>query len=441
MVGAVIFEFLDYLVGAALENKDIPTLIRAYSKLIEKICMIESSKLWDLQLICKGNLGIVLENLINDPVNEKENHERIIIRHPKMFKAFTDALSYSFDNEPCLIIGETGSGKERIAEILHGFSSRRNNNYRAVNCGGFTDTLFKSEIQGFVKGSFTGAFSSRLGVFLSACGKVEKGINYGYNVESDRIVFKTIKNKTSGLPTAEELKEVSGTVFLDEINSLDISLQASLLRIIQEQEVQVVGEDKSRKIDVKVVGAINDDPKILLRDGVFREDLYHRIAKGIIYVPPLRELKDGFNEIIKNFIDRIGKKLGITKKIKINQKAIKSLKAHNWPGNMRELENVLYRAIKRIEVSGEDTINLIHIENLINIKTHDITSQKIDFSKMKYDELRKEYLSYIYSATNGNQSKAEELSGISRATIARDWEKYGLYQTRKRYSKEKEKTT
>jgi DNA-binding NtrC family response regulator len=431
-IASVIFEFYDYLAGAAFKNNDTQSLVKAFNSILKNIDYLESIEMWEPTYLKDANFINVFERLVNDTLIEKDSPERIIIRNDKMFRAFTDAISYSYDNEPCLIIGETGSGKERISELLHGFSQRRKNNYRVVNCGGFNENLFSSEIQGFIKGAFTGAVSSRLGVFLSACGRVDNGVPYGYMVENDKIKFK-IKNKTaSDWPGLEELSEVGGTVFLDEINSLDIYLQAALLRIIDKQEVQVLGEDRSRTIDVKIICATNALPSTLIQEGLFREDLYHRIAKGIIYVPPLRDMKESFEEIVESFTLRVTKKLNIEKRIVIKPKAMTKLKQYNWPGNMRELENVVYRTVKRMVANGDTIIKHSHIEELIGSSQVQSDTHKRGYSGVKYQELRKEYLSYFHSITDGNQSKAEELTGISRATIGRDWEKYGLHQPRKR---------
>ena len=428
---SVLFEFFNLLVTVALENKDIQTLVRAYNKILKNVDNLERIGIFDFSLLNKSSLGVVFDKLINDMYRNRENPERIFINHKKIFRAYTDAISYAFDNEPCLIIGETGTGKERIGEIMHDFSNRRINNYRTVNCGGITESLFNGEIQGWVKGAFTGAYTSKLGVFLSACGRNVDGLDYGYVVVNDLIKFRTSNKILVDTPTEEELDKVVGTVFLDEINSLDISLQAVLLRIIQNHEVKVVGEDRSRKIRVKAVCATNAEPSKLIRKGLLRDDLYHRIAKGIVRVPSLIELKGAMDEIVDGFIIRICRKLDIEKSIKIMNKALKKLKQYDWPGNMRELENVLYRAIKKIEAENKDTIYPNEIE-FLNIQTGDKDlSQHTNFERMKYDDLRKKYLTYAHNKTSGNQSRAEELTGISRTTIGREWKKYGLYNARK----------
>ena len=186
------------------------------------------------------------------------------------------------------------------------------------------------------------------------------------------------------------------------------------------------------KIKVKVVCATNAEPSTLINNHSLREDLYYRIAKGIIRVPSLIELQDSMDEIVASFIIRICDKLDIDRKIKIKPKALKILKKHTWPGNMRELENVLYRAIKKTEANKKEAINPDDIEYLINRGKNDNYDSVSSYEGIKYYELRQNYLTFIHTKTDGNQSKAEELTGISRATIARDWGKYGLQKPQKR---------
>jgi DNA-binding NtrC family response regulator len=398
-----LYNFLNTLISTAYAFQDIPSLIKSYKKLLENFDRIFPYKFRDDIPLRNDRLIGLLEGLVNNIFQGTALHNRIIFKHPMMIKAFTDAIAYAFDDEPCLIIGETGTGKEPIAKCIHAFSRRKGKMLKTVNCGGFTDELFNAEIQGYVKGAFTGAISSKQGVFLS----------------------------TSG-----------GTVFLDEINSLPIYSQAVLLRIIQFGEVQAVGDEgRTKKADVRIICAINTDPLQLMKDGKFREDLYFRIAKGIIRVPALRDLSDGFEEIVDGFIKHQCSNKNLKIKIEVKPTAIKKLKQYNWPGNLRELENVLYRGLKRMEISNESILKPSHFDDLINTAGDKYLKIKRDYSNINYHDLRKEYLSYIHSVANGKPVQAEELTGISRATIARDWEKYGLYHTRKRHSKEKDKTT
>ena len=152
----------------------------------------------------------------------------------------------------------------------------------------------------------------------------------------------------------EELNKVGGTVFLDEINSLDMTFQAALLRIIQESEVLVLGENQPRKFHVKLICAGNADFTELIAKRKFREDLYYRIEKGTVRVPSLRELKSSFEEIVTSRIDKIREKIGLENKIEISKDAMRKLKAYDWPGNMRQLENVLYRSLKQMQVENSE---------------------------------------------------------------------------------------
>jgi transcriptional regulator with PAS, ATPase and Fis domain len=383
-----LFHFLDKLISTGIALEDISSVIKGYNKLLNNIDLFQPYKVKDHVLFRNDMLIVSLENLINPIIQEKDSYSKIIFRHPMMIKAFTDAIAYAFDDEPCLIIGETGTGKEPIARCIHAFSRRKGKTLKTVNCGGFTNELFNAEMQGYVKGAFTGAISSRQGVFLSAS---------------------------------------SGTVFLDEINSLPIHSQAVLLRIIQFGEVQRVGDEgRTLKTDVRVICATNTEPLDLMKNGKFREDLYFRIAKGIIRVPALRDLSDSFEGIVDSFIEQQYSKKKLRKKIEVKATAIKMLKEYNWPGNFRELENVLYRGLKRMEINNENILKPSHIEELINTdgeKKHN----KRDYSDINYKDLMEEYLTYYHRRTKGSVQKTVEETGLSRATIERKWKEYDIF--------------
>ncbi len=384
-----LFHFLDKIISSGIACDDLPSVIRAYNKLLDNIDLFLPHKVKDHVLFKQDRFIVLLEGLINPLVQERDSYNKIILRHPKMIRAYTDAIGYAFDDEPCLIIGETGTGKEPIARCIHAFSRRKGKTLKIVNCGGFTDELFNAEMQGYVKGSFTGAVSSKKGVFLSASG---------------------------------------GTVFLDEINSLPIYYQAVLLRIIQFGEIQAVGDEGTKqKTDVKVICATNSDPMELIKNNNFREDLYFRIAKGIIRVPALRDLSDSFDGIVDSFIEKQYSKNKLRKKIEVKGTAIKKLKEYNWPGNFRELENVLYRGLKRMEISNENILKPSHIEELINTAGEKKHSNKRDYSDINYKDLRKEYLLYYHERTNGNVQKTVNNTGLSRSTIERKWKEYGKF--------------
>jgi transcriptional regulator with PAS, ATPase and Fis domain len=414
MVAANIFLYLDRLALAGVCHKDTPSLLKIFDKFIEKIELFESFKVWQPKLLAGDSFITVFEALINDRVKNPDGLDWVMIRHPKMFRAFIDAMEYAFDEEPCLIIGETGTGKETLARCIHAFSGRGGSKFVPINCGAFTDDLFVSATQGHVKGAFTGANQANPGIFLSANG---------------------------------------GTVFLDEMSSLNPRPQAVLLRTIQFGEVQPVGKEyDSKTTDVRVIGSLNSDPLQLIREGKLREDLYFRMTKGIIKVPPLRELIDNFDCIVDGIIkQKLEKKNAknkddkssiiksdialpskIVKEFKVSKNAMRMLKEHAWPGNFRELDNVITQALTKMSRSGDVILKPIYIENLIGTKMIKQNENNRDYSNIKFKDLKKEYLTYIHKKASGKPFAAEKLSGMGRKAIERCWEKYGLSMPGKR---------
>jgi len=360
----------------------------------------------------------------------EERKIKVFANNPNLISCYASALNYAGDNEPCLLIGETGTGKELVAKIIHEFSQRRENNFWKVNCAGFTDSLFNSEISGIITGAATGV-RTRLGAFLTACGRDENGKRKnGYYVRrrknSEEIRF-TINGEDVGRdPTDDELKDCSGTLFLDEVNSLPIALQAKLLRIIQESQVQVVGEDRTRKFNVKIICAANRDLNNNDHQGEFREDLYYRISRGIIKLPPLREIRESIAGIAKYKIEEISKQINYDKDIRISSNAVKKLKYYKWPGNFRELENVLYRAAKNMILDGDNVLKHGHIENLIS---REIQLNELDnfFADKTHAEIEKMYLEYIWEKAKRNKAEAMRLCGFkSKTPIHTRLRKYGL---------------
>jgi formate hydrogenlyase transcriptional activator len=204
-----------------------------------------------------------------------------------------------------LIQGETGTGKELIARAIHNLSKRANRAFIRVNCGAIPPSLIASELFGHEKGSFTGAMQRRLGRFESADG---------------------------------------GTIFLDEIGELPLETQVSLLRVLQEREFERVGGNQPISVDVRVLTATNKDLNAAIADGKFREDLFYRLNVFPIQLPGLRERRDDIPLLAEYLIDRYAKRVG--KRItKISKKTLDVLQAYHWPGNIRELQNVIERAV------------------------------------------------------------------------------------------------
>ncbi len=204
-----------------------------------------------------------------------------------------------------LIMGESGSGKELIARAIHKNSLRCDRPMVKVNCGSIPRELFESEFFGHVKGAFTGAIADRIGRFQLADG---------------------------------------GTLFLDEVGEIPLELQSKLLRVLQEGEIERIGEDKTRQVDVRIIAATNRDLKTEVDDKRFRQDLYYRLSVFPVHIVPLRERKEDIGELAHHLIKVVSKRLGISER-PLKQKHIIQLQKYDWPGNVRELQNIIERAI------------------------------------------------------------------------------------------------
>jgi len=326
-------------------------------------------------------------------------------KSPLQFKCFIDALNMANDNEPCMIIGETGTGKEGIAKLIHAASYRQKNVFQAINCAGFTDSLFNSEISGVIEGVATDV-KTQLGKVLSAS---------GYSIEKKG---KLLKRE---IVAPRNINEKAGTIFLDEINSLELNHQAKLLRILQEKEVQVLGEDISRPVELKFICAANEDLQEGIIKGWFRKDLYYRISKGIIRLPTLREMPETIVEIAQNILFSLSAKSSFpVKNLVIDEEAKEILVNHRWPGNFRELENVMYRAYIKMKQEGEQVILSRHIDLQTSETKRTVNSLDL-LLEMKFKDAKKEFDKvYAYEAlkrANGNKSLVNQKTGMSRSKL------------------------
>jgi DNA-binding NtrC family response regulator len=281
-----------------------------------------------------------------------------------------------------LITGESGTGKEILAKRIHGCSFRRDAPFVVVDCGALVETLFESELFGHVRGSFTGAHETKHGRFEVADG---------------------------------------GTIFLDEISNISLGIQAKLLRAIQEREITRIGSTKPIKVDVRIIAATNVDLAECVKAGRFREDLFYRLSVVPIHIPPLRERKEDIPELLWHFIEKSNKKA--KKNIRsIAPEAEKALLDYDWPGNIRELENTIERAVV---LSENDRID---IEGLIyhGIGT-DLTFLPPSGGRFKnMEQMEREYISFVLQAHHGNRSKTAQALGIDRKTLLAKIKKYGL---------------
>ncbi|MBE3587680.1 MAG: sigma-54-dependent transcriptional regulator [Thermoanaerobacteraceae bacterium] len=284
-----------------------------------------------------------------------------------------------------LLHGESGTGKELVAHALHTSSPRRRGPFVKVNCAAVPENLLESELFGYQEGAFTGARKGgQVGKFEQAHG---------------------------------------GTIFLDEIGDMPLPMQAKLLRVLQEREIERLGDSRPRLLDVRVVAATNRELEELIRQGRFREDLYYRLNVVSLYLPPLRERKGDLWDLVRHFIHKFNAGFGL--KIRdLSADAWKIMQSYHWPGNVRELENVIERAFNLVE---DDIIEIKHLPPYL---------QKLDQKALKnrqqrtlpvlLEEVEKEALMEALTAAGGNKMQAARILGISRAWLYKKMKQYGI---------------
>lgn len=294
----------------------------------------------------------------------------IIGGSPEIIKVFKAISKASKIKATVILTGETGVGKELVARAVHYNSKEANSPFVAVNCGGIPENLLESELFGYVKGAFTGANETRGGFFQAADG---------------------------------------GTIFLDEISNMTLSMQAKLLRVIQEKEVNMIGSNKSQKINLRIIAATNVDLQKLVHKGTFREDLYYRLNVLPIDIPPLRERGDDILLLMNFFIQKFSKEAEKSQPI-FSDDAINVLRNYYWPGNVRELENIMQRLV----IMSDDKV--IEVPDLPQFMRVDHISKKADLNK-SLAEVEIEHIKNVLASVGGNKTKAAEILKIDRKTI------------------------
>jgi DNA-binding NtrC family response regulator len=292
-----------------------------------------------------------------------------------------------------LVVGESGTGKELVAQTLHQLSVRRRNEFVAVNCAAIPATLLESEIFGHERGSFTGAHQRKIGCFEMAH---------------------------------------HGTLFLDEISEMDESLQAKLLRVLQEQKFRRVGGREIIESDVRVITATNRDPAAAIAAGKLREDLYYRLNVFTITLPPLRERPEDVPPLARHFAEQYGARTG-TPVPAIEQSAIERLMAHKWPGNVRELKNAIERAAL---LSGGNTILPEHLPpETVAAAGPPIVAGGAAIENGEgvmlqvgstMEDAERELIKSTLAHTSGNKTRAAKILGISLKTMHNKVKKFGL---------------
>jgi DNA-binding NtrC family response regulator len=293
----------------------------------------------------------------------------IIGESAPMIKVFNTINKAKSSNATVLISGESGTGKELVARALHYGGHASAAPFVPVNCGGIPDTLLESELFGYVRGAFTGATETRAGFFQTADG---------------------------------------GTIFLDEISNTSLSMQAKLLRVLQEKEFYMIGSKKPMKVNVRVVAATNVDLMQLVKKGLFREDLYYRLNIITIDLPPLRDRDKDIHLLMDFFLAKYVQEAG-KPHMKFSKKATDALMAYAWPGNVRELQNLIHRLVILADDSTIDVPDLPENFRFSASRTKGL--------HRTLDAVEREYIQDVLAANKNNISRAAQVLGIDRKTL------------------------
>ena len=307
-------------------------------------------------------------------------------KNPLMASLVQTAQRVATSGSTVLLRGDSGTGKELFAQILHTESNRSQGAFIKVNCAAVPENLLESELFGYEEGAFTGA-------------------------------------RKGGKPGKFELAD-GGTLFLDEIGDMEMVMQAKLLRVIQEREIERLGGSKPRKINVRLVAATNRDLETMIRDKQFREDLYYRLNVVTLTIPPLRERKDDIKSLIQTFIKKFNLQFAQTvTDITLETQSV--LMKHGWPGNIRELENIIERAFNMLDGSE---IQLKHLPSYLQIlaghETHTFVGVSLESI---IAGVEKEAIIYALDTVNGNKVQTAKNLGLSRAGLYKKLKKYDLH--------------
>ena len=330
-------------------------------------------------------------------LSRMEKNNSIIGQNQGFQKSMDLIKNYAGTDFHVLITGESGTGKELAAEQIHKLSSRKDKPFLVQNCSAIPETLLESELFGYKKGAFTGAAKDKAGLFEAADG---------------------------------------GTVFLDEIGDMPMSTQASLLRVLQKNEVKPLGDTQVRYVDIRIVAATNKDIKKMISENSFRQDLYYRLSVLPVHLPPLRERREDIPLLAKYFLEKESARAGIPEK-KILSSAMQHLVAYDWPGNIRELENLIRYLMV---ITPGDEIDRVTIPG--NPLGQDPDPEKTggslsgeaqeknefyrDLSTMTWPSLERAYVDALLRKHNWNVTWASRASGVNRSTFASRMRKLGI---------------
>lgn len=306
--------------------------------------------------------------------------DEIIFASPRFRQIYDLTLQVAPSDANILVLGESGTGKELIARTVHSNSPRRAKPFVSLNCAALTDSLLESQLFGHVRGAFTGAIMNQKGLLEEADG---------------------------------------GTLFLDEIGDVSATVQAKLLRVIQERDFIPLGSTKPKKVDVRFVAATNKDLQQEVSAGRFREDLYYRLNVISLTVPPLRERPEDLEPLARHFLRRFAARM---KKdlLDLEPAALELLRGYHWPGNVRELENVIERAVI-LARSPYLTADLLPVGGRRSVPATPDTAPLIPL-----DEVERQHILAVLKQTGFHKSNTSEILGISRKTLDRKLAEYGM---------------
>ncbi len=366
VIGVV--EFINKEGGGSFQESDLE-LISVFAELAA--VAIENAQKFRL---------VELENL--ELKQELNLNHHIIGESRAIRQVVADALRVADSMASTLILGESGTGKELLARLIHQASARRNRHLVTLNCAAFPDALLEAELFGYEKGAFTGAVGSKIGKF--------------------------------------ELAD-QGTIFLDEIAEMSQSMQAKLLRVLQDGIFYRLGGNVPISVDIRVIAATNRDISMEVRNGRFREDLYYRLNVVELHMPSLRERKSDIPILARHFVEIFQKEKGCDA-LEISEDALEKMARYDWPGNVRELENALERAVvmgRGKKIQAED-LPILHTDSSLEAIPVGMTLQEA------VNEFKKKFIEANLKNTDGNQSQAAKIMGIQRTYLSRLVSRYGI---------------
>jgi two-component system response regulator HydG len=358
-----------------------PTGVEIYAKLVKPVELPELRKLV-AAAAAKAQRDRDSRALAEQAERSVE-FEGIITANPQMLRVIKTTKRVADSKLTVLVLGESGTGKELIARAVHKHSPRKNKPYRAINCAGLHENLLESELFGHVKGAFTGAVTDRKGLFEVVDG---------------------------------------GTLFLDEVGDMPMAMQAKLLRTLENGEIQPVGANETRRVDVRIVAATRQDVRSMVDSGDFRDDLFYRLNQATIRLPPLRDRREDIPLLIQHFIKIAAESHG--KQVdSISPEAVRKLTSPQWPGNVRELRSVIEQMV--VLADGPE-LDVDDLPDYLHGTTDIVVSHGLSTAGLTMEQLEKLHIANTLQMAGGNREKTAKLLGIGARTLYRKLREYDL---------------